>query len=82
MGSAGKRLALNKLDEAENPFLRDIPKNKIYSKAEREKLTSLRVVLKEEKYLLSSLWKKYPKLSSDWSERNSVFDMIVNHLLN
>ncbi|KAB9197936.1 hypothetical protein FH972_027007 [Carpinus fangiana] len=85
MARAGKRLALDKLDEAESPFLRDIPKT--CSETRQEELESLRVMLRKEKYLLSSLWKKFPKLSSDWSERNSepnllIFDSIVDLVLN
>ncbi|KAE8010372.1 hypothetical protein FH972_006746 [Carpinus fangiana] len=85
MATAGKRLALDKLDEAESPILRDIPST--YSEDRQEKLKSLRVMLRKEKYLLSSLWKKFPKLSSDWSERNSepsllIFDSIVDLVLN
>jgi hypothetical protein len=85
MAGAGKRLALDKLDEAESPILRDIPKT--YSEARQEELKSLRVLLRKEKYVLSLLWKKFPKLSSDWSERNSepnllIFDSIVNLVLN
>jgi hypothetical protein len=83
MAGAGKRLALDKLDEAESPILRDIPETYLVSSL----WTSLRVMLRKEKYVVSSLWKKFPKLSSDWSERNSepdllIFDSIVDLVLN
>lgn len=51
------------------------------SKLEREENLRAWIIASREEEHKISLWKRYPKLSSSWSERNSVFRFFVKDLL-